>query len=85
MDTTPTDRLGGGDKRGDTASKGHENTAVVTTRGFLGKGGQHQAGSGSCGQRESRGEWPWFSLWLEVGLSLPGLNCQVGAPGGVGF
>lgn len=57
------------------APRGQENTAMLTSWDFLGRGRHDQlGGSGSCGLRENRSQWLWFLLGLGVGLGLHGLN-----------
>lgn len=76
MDSIPAARMEVETEDATHTPKGHENTAVFTSGDFLGRGGQSQARTGSCGLRESRSLWPLFLLRLRVGLSLPGLNCK---------
>lgn len=59
MDPTPTDKVEVETEDAMNASRGYENTALLTSRDFLGREGSTRLGaSDSYNLRESRREWP---------------------------
>lgn len=69
MDNIPTDRLEVETEDATHAPKGHENTVVLTSWKFLGRGGQYQARCDLCGRLVSP---------ERVGASCPGSYCGWG-------